>query len=51
MYIWSEKWLPEISKTMLTVMSRLDEEDITRIKKMDKKGVIRRIVMLLGSFI
>ena len=51
MYILSEKYLPEISKTILTVMSRLDEEDITRIKKMDKKGVIRRIVMLVGPFI
>ena len=51
MYIWSEKYLPEISKIMLTVISRLDEEDITRIKKIDKQGVIQRIVMLLGPFI
>ena len=47
MYIWSEKCLPEISKTMLKVISRLDDKDITRIKKVDKQGVIQKLLLLL----
>ena len=51
MYIWSEKYLPEISKTMFTVISRLDEKDVTRIKKMDKQSVIQRLILSLGPSI
>ena len=51
MYIWSEKCLPEISKTMLKIISRLDDKDVTRIKKIDKQGVIQRLLMLLGPSI
>ena len=51
MYIWSEKYLPEISKTILTVISRLDDKDVTRIKKMDKQSLIQRLVLLVGPSI
>ena len=49
MYIRSEKYLPEVLKTIVSIIPNLDAKEIKRIKRLDRRDIIQRFLLLLSS--
>ena len=49
MYKWTEKCLPEVLKTIVSIIPRLEVREVKRIKRLDRRDIIERFLLLLFS--